>query len=196
MQETLVDSWVGKFPWRIGYPRQYSWASLVAQRVKPAMRETRVQSLSWEDPLEKEMATHSSTLAWKIPWMEEPGRLQSMGLQRDSWASLVAQMVKNLPAIWETWVQSLGWKDPLEEDMATHSSILAQRTAMDWWATVHGVIKSQTRLSHSVTRSTAHHQVATFRWIQSASQTSSKQRAASCPSFSAGSGNEGVLPLG
>ena len=44
--------------------------------------ETRVRSLSWEDPLEKEMATHSSTLAWKIPWTEEPGRLQSMGLQR------------------------------------------------------------------------------------------------------------------
>ena len=48
----------------------------------PAMRETRVRSLSWEDPLEKEMATHSSTLAWKIPWTEEPGGLQSMGSQR------------------------------------------------------------------------------------------------------------------
>ena len=58
--------------------------SLVAQTVKrlPTMRETRVQSLGWEDPLEKEMATHSSTLAWKIPWMEEHDRLQSMGLQR------------------------------------------------------------------------------------------------------------------
>ena len=60
------------------------WASLVAQLVKspPAMRETWVQSLGWEDPLEKEMATHSSILAWKIPWTEEPGRLQSMGSQR------------------------------------------------------------------------------------------------------------------
>ena len=59
-------------------------ASLVTQRVKrlPSMRETRVWSLDREDPLEKETATHSSTLAWKIPWMEEPGRLQSMGLQR------------------------------------------------------------------------------------------------------------------
>ena len=58
--------------------------SLVAQTVKrlPTMRETRVQSLGQEDPLEKEMATHSSTLAWKIPSMEEPGRLQSMGSQR------------------------------------------------------------------------------------------------------------------
>ena len=58
--------------------------SLVAQKVKhlPTMWQTQVQSLSWEDLLEKEMATHSSILAWKIPWMEEPGRLQSMGSQR------------------------------------------------------------------------------------------------------------------
>ena len=56
----------------------------MAQTVKclPAMQETQVQSLGQEDPLEKAMATHSSTLAWKIPWTEEPGRLQSMGLQR------------------------------------------------------------------------------------------------------------------
>ena len=46
------------------------------------IRETRVQSLGWEDPLEKEMAIHSRTIAWKTPWTEEPGRLQSMGLQR------------------------------------------------------------------------------------------------------------------
>ena len=59
----------------IGYPFQYSWASLVAQVVKnlPAKQETWVQSLGQEDSLEKAMATHSSTLAWKIPWMEEPG---------------------------------------------------------------------------------------------------------------------------
>ena len=56
----------------------------MAQTVKrlPAVWETQVQSLGWEDPLEKEMATRSSTLAWKIPWTEEPGRLQSMELQR------------------------------------------------------------------------------------------------------------------
>ena len=56
----------------------------MAQMVKrlPTMQETRVRSLGWEDPLEKEMATHSSTLAWRNPWMEEPGGLQSMGLQR------------------------------------------------------------------------------------------------------------------
>ena len=58
-------------------------ASLVAQRIKPlpAVWETWVQSLGWEDPLEKEMALHSSILAWKIPWTEEPGGLQIMGLQ-------------------------------------------------------------------------------------------------------------------
>ena len=57
---------------------------MVAQRLKhlPAMRETRVRFLGEEDPLEKEMATHSSILAWRIPWMEEPGGLQSMGSQR------------------------------------------------------------------------------------------------------------------
>ena len=56
----------------------------MVQRVKhlPTMRETGVQSSGWEDPLEKEMATHSSTLAWKIAWTEEPGRLQSMELAK------------------------------------------------------------------------------------------------------------------
>ena len=63
---------------------QISLCSLVAQRVKrlPAMQETWVGSLGQEDSLEKEMAPHSSTLAWKIPWTEKPGRLQSMGLRR------------------------------------------------------------------------------------------------------------------
>ena len=68
--------------------------SLVAQRVKrlSAMRETWVQSLGGEDPLEKEMATHSSTLAWKIPWTEEPGRLHPMGSQRvgQDWATSIS----------------------------------------------------------------------------------------------------------
>ena len=61
-----------------------TWASLVAQTVKrlPTMQDIQVRSLDLEDPLQKEMATHSSTLSWKIPWMEEPGRLQSMELQR------------------------------------------------------------------------------------------------------------------
>ena len=62
----------------------HPWVSLVAQMVKnlPAMQETQVWSLDWEDPLEKEMATRCSILAWEIPWTEEPGRLQSMGSQR------------------------------------------------------------------------------------------------------------------
>ena len=68
-----------------------NWVSLVAQRLKrlPGMRETRVRSLGWEDPLEKEMATHSSILARRSPWTEEPGGLQSTGSQRvrHNWAS-------------------------------------------------------------------------------------------------------------
>ena len=67
-----------------------------------------------------------------------------------SWVSLVAQTVKNPPVMWETWVQSLGWKDPLEQGMATHSSILTWRIPMDrgaWWAPVHGVATSWTWLS-------------------------------------------------
>ena len=68
-----------------------------------------------------------------------------------SWASLVVQVIKNLPAMQETWVLSLSWKDPLEEGMATLSSILAWRIPMDrgaWQATVHEVTKNQTWLSY------------------------------------------------
>ena len=73
----------GLGPWNqawLGFVR----TSLVVQTVKrlSMMWETRVRSLGWEDPLEKEMAIHSSTIAWKIPWTEKPGRLQSMGSQR------------------------------------------------------------------------------------------------------------------
>ena len=74
---TIGDAY--KRPW---------WTSLAAQTVKrlPTMRETRVQFLGWEDLLEKDMTTHSSTLAWGIPWTEGPGRLQSIGSQ--SWTRL------------------------------------------------------------------------------------------------------------
>ena len=78
-----------------------------------------------------------------------PGKGIGYPLQH-SWVSLMAQMVKNLPAMRETWVQSLGWEDSLEEGMATHCSILAWRISMDrgaWWATVHGIAKSQKQLS-------------------------------------------------
>ena len=93
---------------------------MVAQLVKnmPAMLETWVQSQGWEDPPEKGKATHSSILAWRIPWTEKPGGLG---------ASLVAQLVKNLPSIQETRVQSLGQEDPLEKEMATHSYILDRK---------------------------------------------------------------------
>ena len=84
-----------------------------------------------------------------------PGLESSLGevigyLFQYSWASLVAQMVKNLPAVREAWVRSPGWEDPLEEGMATHSSILVWRIPMDrgaWQVAVHGVAKSWTQLS-------------------------------------------------
>ena len=91
----------------------------MAQTVKilPAVQETRVESLDWEDPLEKEMATHSTTLAWKIPWTEEPDRLQSTGSQSRTrlkrlstqnahikWTEVVTQLVKNQPAMQENQV--------------------------------------------------------------------------------------------
>ena len=85
------------------------------------------------------------------PWSERsPGKGIDYPLQY-SWASLVAQMLKNLPTMQETWVQLLGWEDLLEEGMATHSSILAWRIPMDrgaWLTTAHGVAKSRTQLSN------------------------------------------------
>ena len=79
----MLEKWAGFSKWK-----RASW---VAQMVKnlSAVQETWVWSLHWEDPLEKEMATHYSILAWRIPWMEEPGRLQSMGSQRvgHDWAT-------------------------------------------------------------------------------------------------------------
>ena len=111
-------------------------ASLVAQLVKnlPEMQETPVRFLG-------------------------PARSPGEGVGyplKYSWASLVAQMVKNPPSMRKTWVWSLSWKDPLEESMATHSSILAWRIPVDrgaWRATVHGVAKSWTRLSkHSTSQ--------------------------------------------
>ena len=91
------------------------------------MQETWVRSLGQEDPLEKEMATHSSILAWRIPWTKEPGGQQSVGSQDLDMTrqSLVAQTVKRLPTMRETLVQSLGREDPLENAMAPHSSTLA-----------------------------------------------------------------------
>ena len=119
------------------------------------MQETQVWSLGQEDRPEEETAIHSSILAWKIPWTEEPAKSQTqlkwLGTHREkllpilafAWTtseslyrlsysyklmnSLVTQMVKNMPAVWETWVWSLGQEDSLKKGMATHSSILAWR---------------------------------------------------------------------
>ena len=75
---------MASFAYRIAFDYGFHRASLVAQRLKrlPAVQETWVRSLGPEDPLEKEMATHSSTIAWEIPWTEEPGGIQSTGSQR------------------------------------------------------------------------------------------------------------------
>ena len=130
----------------------------------PAVRETWVwslawvRSLGWEDPLEKEMATHSSTLTWKIPWTEEPGRLQSMGSQRvgHDWATSLSLSLSqyylgfpygsageesacnagDLPGLGRSPGEGRG--DPL------HYSGL--ENSMD--RTVHGIAKSRTRLSN------------------------------------------------
>ena len=92
--------------------------------------------------LEKEMATHSHVLAWRIPGTGQPGGLTSMGshtVRHDwsdleaaaaacPWSSLVAQMVRRLSTMRETWVRSLGWEDPLEKEMAIHSRTIAWKT--------------------------------------------------------------------
>ena len=149
-----------KIPWTEEPGRLQSMGS-------PRVRHDWVTSLSLVHfhALEKEMATHSSVFAWRIPGTGEPGGLPSLGSHRvghdwsdlaaaaaagrecnfpdepqslanysavlgfsfNAWASLVAQKVKHPPVMWETMVQSLGWEDPLEIGMATHSSILAWR---------------------------------------------------------------------
>ena len=115
---------------------------LVHIRTYYAIHETPVRFLGQEDPLEKGLATHSTILGLpcgsagkesacnagdpgSIPGL---GRLAGEGIGyplQYSWASLVAQLIKNLRAMRETWVQSLGWEDPLEKGKATHSSVLA-----------------------------------------------------------------------
>ena len=86
------------------FPSSGSWASLVAQEVKnlPAIQETWVRSLSWEDPLEEGMATHSSSLAWRIPWTEEPGGLQSMRSQSQTQHSHQAHLRIPVPSFYFT----------------------------------------------------------------------------------------------
>ena len=84
-----------------------SWASLLAQMVRnlPAMQKTQVQSLGREDPMEKGMVTHSSILAWRIPWTEEPSRLQSMGSQRigHDWVIFTSLHFREIVKDWGAW---------------------------------------------------------------------------------------------
>ena len=96
----------------------------MAQLVKnpPAMRETWVRSLGWEDPLEKGKATHSNILTWRVEGRKESDTTEQLSRLG---ASLVAQMVKRLPAMPETRVRFLGQEDPLEKEMAIHSNTLA-----------------------------------------------------------------------
>ena len=135
----------------------------MAQRVKhlPAMQKNWVWSLGQEDPLEKAKATHSGTLAWKIPWTEKPGRLQSMGVTK-SWTQLSdftftfhiyikysGSVVKNLPAnvgdmssIPGSGGSPGGDGNPLQYYCQENSVVGGA-----WWATVHGVTKSWTQPS-------------------------------------------------
>ena len=118
----------------------------------PAMQETRAQSLGWEDPLEKEMATHSSILTWKIPWTEEPGGLQARGSQREKRLSDFSftftfpggSVVKNLPAKQETWAWSLDREKSAGEgngNLLQHSYMGNPMGRGVWRATVHRIVR-------------------------------------------------------
>ena len=126
---SLITGWGRSTGEGIGYPLQYSWASLVAQTVRICLQCRRHGFDPWV-----------GEIPWRRDRLPTPVFLGFTG----------AQTVKNPPAMWETWVQSLGWEDPLEECRATHSSILAWRIPMDrvaWGTTVHGVAKSRTRMN-------------------------------------------------
>ena len=147
-------------------------ASLVAQMEKtlPAKQETWVQSLGQEDPREKCKATHSSVLAWRIPWTEEPGGLQSMGSQElDTTGQLThssstgfpgdasgkeptCQCRPNMRRRFDPWVGKVLWRRAWQPIPLFLPGGSYGRGA--WWATVHGVAKSRTRQS-DFTHSTA-----------------------------------------
>ena len=157
----IQDSEVGRLSWVIQVGLNCIWASLVAQMVKnpPAMWETWVWLLGWEDPLEKGMATHSSIFAWRIPWTEEPGGLHSIGWQRvrHDWSDLactqgpsqLAQLVKNPPASARDRrdkgsTPGLGRSPGEGNDNPLQYSCLENSTDKGtWWAIVHGVSKSR-----------------------------------------------------
>ena len=147
------------------YPLQYSWASLVAQLIKnpPAMAgdlgsipelgrssgEGKGYPIQYSG-LENSMDCITHGVAKSRTWLSDFPSHIHIHVYEATWSSLVAQMVENLPTLWETWVQSLGKEDPLEEEMANHSSILP-RESMDrgaWWVIVHWVAKSWAWLSN------------------------------------------------
>ena len=130
----------------ISYSRQSSPAcssiiTAIISNPPPPPHQPFSSSPSTPSPLPSSPSTSSVILTNRLP----PPRLYftSLSFLR---ASLVAQLVQNPSAVWETWVQSLGWEDPLEKGMATHSQYAGLETSMDY--TVHGVTKSQTRLSN------------------------------------------------
>ena len=135
----------------------------------PAMQKTQVQSMGQEDPLEKEMATHSSSLAWKILWTEEPGRLQSMGSQTvgHDWATSLIPCF----GLWFTSYLGLPYSSNSKESACNAGDLDSipgsgrssgegngnplQYSCLEnptdrgaWWATVRGIAKSRTRLSN------------------------------------------------
>ena len=127
-------------------------------------QKTQVQSLSWEDTLEEEMATHSSILPGKFhgqrglagysPWGQKESTTEYTYTLHCVWASLVAQTVKNLPKMQETLIRSPGWEDSMEKGMATHSSIIAWRIP---WTEVPSRLQylGSQRIRHSGTTNTS-----------------------------------------
>ena len=145
------------------------------------MQETWVQSLGQEDSLEKEMATHCSTLAWKIPWMQESGRTPNVhGVSKsqtrlsdftDTDIYLVLGLpggsngIKDLPAVWETRVWSLGQEDTLEKRMATHSNIIGWR--IPWTEQLGGLQSkgSQRVKNNSATNTNTHRYIFYLKYV-------------------------------
>ena len=148
MKRKLTFMW----QWSQSFERTRGWLAL----------KTAVKSDGREKALEiQENSNHCASglrfftfKGWKCTHWRRfmPERQHEVLIRRPilKWASLVAQTVKNPPAMWKTWVWPPGWEDPLEEGIATHASILAWSIPKDrgaWWATVHGVTKSRTWLS-------------------------------------------------
>ena len=136
------------------------WITISEQALCPHRKATTAGLLSWGNNLwvtrlqllrDYFWERVSSSTAWH-DWKQKKWLQRISGHPKEPpWAYLVAQSVKNLSAAWDTRVPSLGWEDPLEKGMAIHSSILAWRILMDRrarWAIVHGIAKSQTRLSN------------------------------------------------